>query len=498
MESSTQNKKILDNKYIIQEKMGYGATANVYKVIDKNTNNVYAAKVLKKESEHFENEIQILKLLHEKNPYMINLVDSGCGQVIKDGFPSEKKQYIILEYAPKGELFDYISCPKKGFGEKYAKIIFRNILKGINYCHKKGICHRDIKIDNILLDENFNPKICDFGFATLTQGKDGSGILRTPLGTIDYCAPEILLKRSYKGMKADVFSSGVILMNLVTGKKGFNEATKLDYFYRLIMTKHYNQYWDEISKVIGRVPLTQEFKNLFINMICFDPNRRYEIDYILEKDPWLEEVRRLTKEELENLEEEIKNEFKDREKMIKKKRAGEKMEVNSDSGSDSGCNTRSVGDLEYFSLDLKPKHRKTGINMKDFVKIDGEIKPNKFMNSVINLLKTKKNCDFDYSKKVFKFIVNFGDEEQKEEENIPKELEEELKALNLDEKNDNENEEDDEEVTKVVSSIEVKLYESTDRGYIVRFVKKSGTMEEYYQNLDVIKEVIRNIINYNK
>ena len=491
MESTNQNQTLIDNKYIIQEKIGFGGTANVYKVKEINTNKIYAAKILKNEPKYFDNEVKMLKLIKE-NSYMINLIDTGFGPIIKNGLSLKNKQYLILEYASKGVLFDYIYHPKRGFGEKYTKLIFKKILLGINECHKKGICHRDIKIDNILLDENFNPKIADFGFSTLIQGKDGTGILKTPLGTRSYEAPEILLKRNYNGVKVDIFSLGCVLFNLTTGKIGFEEATIRDEFYRLIMFKHYNQCWNKINNNIGVV--SEEFKNLYINMICYDAKKRYEIDYILEKDPWFNEIRNLSKEEFENLEEEIKKDFSERENEIELKK-GEEMNANPNyNDNDFGVNSRGVSDQEYFSLDLAIKSQKTGINMKDYIKIKGEIKPNKFMNSIMNLLKKKKKCDFDLSDKAYKFTVIFENEEEKKEEDIPKELEEELKLLlNFDEKKDDE-EDDDDGVNKVESSIQVKLYKSLNNGYLVRFVKKSGSMEDYYKNLDVIKEVIRKVL----
>ena len=76
---------------------------------------------------------------------------------------------MILEYEEKGCLFDYIYYPKSGFSEKHSKLIFSKILKGIQAIHSQNICHRDIKLENILVDKNYNPIICDFGFATLNK-----------------------------------------------------------------------------------------------------------------------------------------------------------------------------------------------------------------------------------------------------------------------------------------------------------------------------------------
>ena len=96
------------------------------------------------------------------------------------------RKCLILEYAPRYDLWDYLNFTKMGFGERYSKVIFFKICKGIQAIHKSNICHRDIKPDNILFDENFNPKIADFGFAT-----ENSSHLRENVATFQYKAPEI-------------------------------------------------------------------------------------------------------------------------------------------------------------------------------------------------------------------------------------------------------------------------------------------------------------------
>ena len=467
-----ENTKILDDKYIILEKKGHGATANVYKIKDKNTNNIYAAKVLKNNCEFFEKETQMLKLI--KSPYIVNLIDCGNGKILKNNKLSEDKQYIVLDYAEKGELFDYISLPKKGLGEKYGKVVFTKILKGVLSCHKAGICHRDLKMENILLDKNFNPKIADFGFATLIQGKEGNGLLRSPLGTLSYAAPEILLHRSYNGMKADVFSLGVVLLTSVTGKIGFLEATKRDKYYKNIMKKDYERYWELVNKQIPQT--SQEFKNLYQNMISYDSNKRPLIQEIIDKDPWLDEIRKLNNEQLKDLENEIYNEFLNREKIVVKELS---ETMNTEEKEDSYEASRGVGEIEYFPNDLDLKYAKTGINMKNFVKIDGEITPYKFMNTLVNKIKEKFECHVNTDTNKYKFTIEFIN---KEEENEEKEDE------------DEDNDDEEEGVKKIDSVIEVKLFQSYKNGYILRFVKKAGTMDDYYKNLDGVKNEIKKTI----
>ena len=138
----------IDSSYIIKQKVGFGGTANAFLVIDKQTNKECVAKVLKEDfNVLFNNEKNILDTLKEyNNPYIINIIRSGEGDVVRNNRKTKKKKYCILEYAPYGNIFDYIYCKKEGFKEVYCKVIFSKIMKGIQCCHKHNICNRDIKI----------------------------------------------------------------------------------------------------------------------------------------------------------------------------------------------------------------------------------------------------------------------------------------------------------------------------------------------------------------
>ena len=295
-----ENKQIINNKYIIIEKEGDGATSNVFQVKEIKTEKVYAAKIFKNSSNFYLKEIEILNAIKKSNnPYIINMIESN---ITENGqLPAGDQQYIILEYAPKGELFDYISLINNGFKEKYCKVIFYKILKGIQACHNVGICHRDLKLQNILLNDNFNPKICDFGFATFNDKN-----LKDYLGTLNYVAPELYLKRPYDGFKVDIFNLGVILLNLATCWIGFLEATKNDKYYKLIIDKDYKKYWFKVGKNINKI--SEELKNLYIKMISFNPEKRPTIEEIL-NDEWMKEINVLNKEEFEKLENKIKEGF---------------------------------------------------------------------------------------------------------------------------------------------------------------------------------------------
>ena len=142
----------IDKKYEIIDKKGSGASSIVFLVKDSTTNKLYAAKVLKNQREEYDKEVEMLNAIKEINsPYILNLVDNGIGNVFRKGNVFKEKQYIILEYASKGCLFDYILYLEEGLKKEYAKVIFTKILVGVNSFHKEGICHRDLKPENILL-----------------------------------------------------------------------------------------------------------------------------------------------------------------------------------------------------------------------------------------------------------------------------------------------------------------------------------------------------------
>jgi serine/threonine protein kinase len=101
--------------------------------------------------------------------------------------------YIVLELATGGELFDYVAIGGR-YSEEVCRFYFRQLIDGLYYVHSNGVTHRDLKPENLLYDGDFNLKIADFGFAAPLYGRDGSGFLKTRLGTESYMAPEIHMK----------------------------------------------------------------------------------------------------------------------------------------------------------------------------------------------------------------------------------------------------------------------------------------------------------------
>ena len=122
-------------------------------------------------------------------------------------------------------------------------------MKGIQSLHNIGICHRDLKMQGVLENNDFIPKIWDFGFAKMNNNH-----LSEYLSTEKYAAPEILKKKSYDCFKADIFSLGVVLLNLPTCKYFF-KATLNDQYYKYIAENKIKKYWKELE---GKIPNISE------------------------------------------------------------------------------------------------------------------------------------------------------------------------------------------------------------------------------------------------
>jgi serine/threonine protein kinase len=148
----------------------------------------------------------------------------------------------MLEYVDGGLLFDLCKM-LGGLGERGGRFFMLQLLDAVSCMHKKGIVHRDLKIENILFDQDLNLKVADFGFAAF----ENINKLNDYCGTKTYMAPEIKRGKTYDGKQVDVFSLGVILFILVQGIFPFMEAKKDDYYYSLILQGELEKYWEKVG-----------------------------------------------------------------------------------------------------------------------------------------------------------------------------------------------------------------------------------------------------------
>lgn len=171
------------------------------------------------------------------HPNILKLIDNGKAVLSEKGKNKGEKAYLVLEIVENGELFDYIKHGGSLDGS-LVKYYFKQLIDGLKYLHEQGFAHRDLKLQNVLLDKNLNLKIVEFGFSIPLTGRDGTSKLRTNLGTNGHKAPEILRGLRYSGAAVDIFASGVMLFIMHTGFPPFKDASLGDELYSIIASRN--------------------------------------------------------------------------------------------------------------------------------------------------------------------------------------------------------------------------------------------------------------------
>jgi len=204
-----------------------------------------------------------------------------CGQTGKIVKPSgrniENLTYIMMEYVEGGLFFDFVRT-MGAMGEDGGRYFLHQMLDAVEYMHKKNVVHRDLKLENMLHDEQLNLKICDFGFSEYKNIDK----LNDYVGTKTYMAPEIKQSKQYKGTEVDMFSIGVILFSIVHGTFPFMEATKTDKFYSLLLSGDFESYF---AKIKGD-EISHDFKDLFLGLVSYRGEYRPTLQEIREH-PWM-------------------------------------------------------------------------------------------------------------------------------------------------------------------------------------------------------------------
>lgn len=294
-EQQPQNARIVQvvGNYLVGPTVGKGFFAKVKRVEDP-YRKVFAMKCFDKEriskSAHslrqVEKEINALRLCHHPNIARFHEV-----------LEVENSVYLVMEFVPHGELFDYIKH-KGRLSEPEAAHMARQLLLALSYCHHMGVAHRDVKPENILIDESGNIKLVDFGLCSFYSSADSVGgdnmdahldpdaepsrnarddpgsLLHTQCGSPHYAAPEVLLGVGYHGPSADIWSFGVLLYAMVTGSLPFTA--------RVIP-----QLVQKIVAGVYRMPayLSPLLKHLISGILRVNPKDRLSIDDLL-NHPW--------------------------------------------------------------------------------------------------------------------------------------------------------------------------------------------------------------------
>ncbi|KZV34660.1 hypothetical protein F511_12463 [Dorcoceras hygrometricum] len=185
---------------------------------------------------------------------------------------------IVMEFASGGELFERI-CNAGRFSEDEARFFFQQLISGVSYCHSMQICHRDLKLENTLLDGSPAPrlKICDFGYSksSLLHSQPKSTV-----GTPAYIAPEVLLRKEYDGKIADVWSCGVTLYVMLVGAYPFEDPEEPKDFRKTIQRILSVQY-----SIPESINISEDCRHLISRIFVADPSQRITMPQIA-NHPW--------------------------------------------------------------------------------------------------------------------------------------------------------------------------------------------------------------------
>ncbi|KAL4424182.1 hypothetical protein ABPG75_001483 [Micractinium tetrahymenae] len=280
----------LDEVYDVGSLLGEGGFSKVKLATHRETGKQYACKVIplprpgKKLNEHLSDRGAIMKeidaLLDLDHPNVVCL---------HEYFVERNKVFLIMELLRGGELLEAV-LEQGHYSEADARIIFRQLIQCLQYLHSKGVVHRDVKLDNLLLVEPGDIsriKIADFGFAKKLHG--GLDAMKTVCGTPEYIAPEVIeklmtphdkpLRNPSYGPPCDLWSAGIVLYMLLAGLPPFHDASE-PRLLRAIMSGKYSfgdPVWKEVSP---------EAKDLIQRLLVVSPARRLTCEQVLEH-PWM-------------------------------------------------------------------------------------------------------------------------------------------------------------------------------------------------------------------
>ncbi|RMZ95513.1 testis-specific serine threonine- kinase 3-like [Brachionus plicatilis] len=187
------------------------------------------------------------------------------------------KIYMILEYANGGDLLSYIQKINGPVADKDCRNWMKQICSAVGYLHHRNIIHRDLKLENLLMDSSRNIKLCDFGFSKDLNSLDSDNLSRTYCGSKAYASPEILLGEPYDPKKADIWAIGVIFFIFLTGNMPFKE----DKCNQIILNQH-----KSLKLIWSKNKVATNAKHLIKLIFTFDWTKRPNIEEIINSE-WL-------------------------------------------------------------------------------------------------------------------------------------------------------------------------------------------------------------------
>ncbi|KAM4832685.1 sperm motility kinase 2B-like [Urocitellus parryii] len=257
----SRQKAVLREQYEVLRDIGFGAFGKIKLARHCLTGSEVIIKVLRKKGQNLLvlSEPEIMRSL--EHPNVIQLL-----QVAE----TDRNIYMVMEHTGGGRLLDHVS--QGGMQEEEARRIFRQVVSAVSYCHDKGIVHRNLKPENIMVDARSHARLTDFGFsARFTPGQK----LLQFWGTLSHFAPEILLGKAYEGPPVDIWSLGVILHYMLTGRYPYFGYTAKEMLTQIILATYRNTPGISLAA-----------RMLIQGMLTLDPQKRPTAKQILQH-PWM-------------------------------------------------------------------------------------------------------------------------------------------------------------------------------------------------------------------
>eukprot|EP01135_Chromosphaera_perkinsii_P005248 Nk52_evm17s327 gene=Nk52_evmTU17s327 len=252
--------------YELYDTIGKGNFGKVKRAKHRLTGDEVAIKIVDKKKlvddqiSRLRTEISIMKLLN--HPNIVRLYE-----IVE----TDTNMFLVMEHCAGGEIFDYVVAHGR-LCEKDARRHFRALVSAMDYCHNLHVIHRDLKAENLLLDEHLNVKIADFGFGNIFSP---GAKMNTFCGSPPYAAPELYKGLLYDGTAADVWSLGVVLFVLVCGSLPFDGDNIVELRAKILK-----------GRFVIPCFMTPECENLIKKMLKVNPEQRISLAEV-KKHPWM-------------------------------------------------------------------------------------------------------------------------------------------------------------------------------------------------------------------
>jgi len=263
-----------------EEALGSGGYGTVVRAKEKQTGEVMAAKVISHRHmppSTIQREVSFMQRCDHRNVIALH-----------EYVEAEAESYLFMELATKGELFAHV-VDNGNLSEVKGLFFFAQIMAAVEYLHSRGIAHRDLKLENVLIDGADVCKVCDFGLAHQYSEDEKRPLLRDVCGSKSYAAPEVLAERGYDGFAADVWSCGICLFGMLAGFFPLDGAQPTD--WRFVQVCQAVAQGRSLTRTVfgfysRPCVLSDHATDLIDGMLSLSPSTRFSVADVL-RHAWL-------------------------------------------------------------------------------------------------------------------------------------------------------------------------------------------------------------------